>query len=691
MERSYWSVLWYERNPDSTRGAFLGTEAWAGNFLLHKGFGEVYAGRSNNVMFDATMVVAVQRSGYVKFIMNGDDGFELSLDDRPIINEWRGGSLRANSLSAFEMLEPGFHTLRLRYFEGVGESILSFETDADILSWLEVECFGTRSFLPDSRYFVFNEEGSSVSLASARFGLPVAEVLELNSSASNASETVERILLPGAPQARPNRKLIVVQGIDSAGGAIISSDPPNFAFWRHLALVGLRSPPLAGAEFFDQADILGFSYSGVYWDIATGETMVFDSYRPSDYVVPVYQASDTCPGVAAAASKLDTLVKRIVSLEPDTTLDFLGHSMGGMVVAYWVSQQNSQFLLQHVNSVVTLDSPLYDGHPFDHPFSSCPPSNSQAWADISNGSAVLESINNFPTTSQRVPFYHINSSAIGDVLPGGTQIPGSCGNVATDLVSQLLSQFFFHSCLWLEDSTYDWVARVMFAPESISFSPRPIPTPTPTPPPPTPTSIPTPTPTSTPLPTPTSTPAPNPTPTLSPAGPVDSDGDGLSDAAELRLGTNPNSIDSDSDSFADGVDLFPLNDAGISVTISSFRDVSPSSPDPFGGAGDPYFVILVDDQVVTSQIYSDTSSLNDLGPFSFNVSDDLQFVLIAIQAWDSDFDSDDLFDISGDVASKPIVLIFDRLSGTAMISDSGLADGVQGHEAEVTISIESQP
>jgi hypothetical protein len=45
-----------------------------------------------------------------------------------------------------------------------------------------------------------------------------------------------------------------------------------------------------------------------------------------------------------------------------------------------------------------------------------------------------------------------------------------------------------------------------------------------------------------------------------PAGPVDTDGDGLLDSEELALGTNPNLADSDGDGIPDGIEVGdPLN------------------------------------------------------------------------------------------------------------------------------------
>lgn len=98
-----------------------------------------------------------------------------------------------------------------------------------------------------------------------------------------------------------------------------------------------------------------------------------------------------------------------------------------------------------------------------------------------------------------------------------------------------------------------------------SPSPSPTATPSPTPSPtplPTQTPTPSPTPTATPKPTMTPTPRPSPTPTV-PTSARDTDGDGLSDVQEAKLGTDPKSKDTDQDGIADGQEvamgLNPLN------------------------------------------------------------------------------------------------------------------------------------
>ena len=69
---------------------------------------------------------------------------------------------------------------------------------------------------------------------------------------------------------------------------------------------------------FEGKDVVGFSYSGNY------DSVSLEKYQR---LVPSYEATDTCSGVEAAASKLHVLVESISACDPDAVFDFVGHSM----------------------------------------------------------------------------------------------------------------------------------------------------------------------------------------------------------------------------------------------------------------------------------------------------------------------------------------------------------------------------
>ena len=70
--------------------------------------------------------------------------------------------------------------------------------------------------------------------------------------------------------------------------------------------------------------------------------------------------------VVTATDRLDRLVKRFVNQGPDVALDFIGRSKGGVVVGYWISTQNSEFLSRIEQAAITLDSPPR-GQPISNP------------------------------------------------------------------------------------------------------------------------------------------------------------------------------------------------------------------------------------------------------------------------------------------------------------------------------------
>jgi pimeloyl-ACP methyl ester carboxylesterase len=71
-----------------------------------------------------------------------------------------------------------------------------------------------------------------------------------------------------------------------------------------------------------------------------------------------YYAADTHEPLAVAAYQLDTQLRAIVQQHPHATFDLVGHSLGGVVAAYWVVKYATPGMLSRIHSLVTLDSPV---------------------------------------------------------------------------------------------------------------------------------------------------------------------------------------------------------------------------------------------------------------------------------------------------------------------------------------------
>ena len=186
----------------------------------------------------------------------------------------------------------------------------------------------------------------------------------------------------------------------------------------------------------DDTDVIGFSYSDHYTDCSTGRLYTSRSFPdatlPGGPVppfaatiapLPEYGPRDTCGGVEEAAEKLDSVIQRLISLEPDATFVLIGHSLGGMVVAYYVSQQDPEFVSQRIQGLVTLDAPL--GGDTRGSRSVCDRIE-PSWRDISGLSGVVTAIGNISDPLVLAKFLTINSTNIGDTLPGANNLKLNC-------------------------------------------------------------------------------------------------------------------------------------------------------------------------------------------------------------------------------------------------------------------------
>lgn len=489
-QAAQWRAQWYETTGADSRGQWLGEQLLPASIDLVT-WGEVFGGRSGNIQMDAEMQIVVQRTGPVTFIVGGDDGFRLSLEGTLLIDEWRPGGMRTRSVT--RLMQPGIYTLKLQYFEGVGEAILKFSADADVLEWTEAtECFGGYAQPPFDRYFVYPASGESVAQIAQRFDVPVEK------SGNLPGVLQGRVVIPGERTEFTAPKVIILQGIDSKSScADATSESTSDTFFTRLSVL-LRNIQVGEYAAFgrvsliDASDVIGFSYSGQYQDCSTGMTYTETTYpvtpgtetsyqlairQIDEVVLPVYSSQDTCSGVNLGAGRLAQLIQRIVDESPDSPIVLIGHSMGGMVAAYYLSALAPQDALDRTQAVITVDSPL-QGTTLSNPFSSCL-STDPAWQDIAGKTSVVSKIADLRTSPVLSRFFAINSTNVGDHVPGAYFWEAGCagsGGLLTGLLGSLIcpwcSLAFIiggaaidlqagHSCAFYDDQSLDKISALV--------------------------------------------------------------------------------------------------------------------------------------------------------------------------------------------------------------------------------------
>ncbi len=430
-----WAFEWSTLGESNEAGDRLGTARRTGNFFIDWGTGPVFDGRADRLRLTATTQILVQRQGPVLFTVGGDDGFGLFLDGEEIIGDWRTEAFRQRSRMV--ALEPGFHELSLEYFEDTGEAALSFQTDADVLIWDEVEeCTGGYAEPIDARFFTAPTSIGDAPQLADRFGLDEQSVAVLNPIPGDVA------VLPGATDG--GTKIVIVQGLDSHSSCTgVLGDREAFysdgtvdqdsLFGRHHLLLRAVQTMFGdgevGVSVVDSRNVYGFSYSDAYKDCSTGETytaatMPLAASTDPLVAMPNYRSTDTCGGVEAAAARLETLVDRIVELDESAEVVLIGHSLGGMAAVHYLANQGRDFVLDRIRAVVTLDSPL-GGEPFRSPLSSCS-FESQSWTDIRGDSDVVPTIGSIRESALLERVYNVNSTDIGDDLPGANHLQVGC-------------------------------------------------------------------------------------------------------------------------------------------------------------------------------------------------------------------------------------------------------------------------
>lgn len=434
--KTVWEFEWFPIQAQRTLGPSLGSSRpAAGNFDFDWGHGPLPGGRRDLIRLKAATTIVVQRHGPVSFTVGGDDGFRLRLNGEEILNDWGNHGFRFQR--KVRNLNPGVYALELDYYEWTGVARLSFETDADVLEWTEaVECHGGYVEAPAGRYFVFRAAGEAVPELANRFGLPLSEYDHISRVVDGPA------VLPGAGALTQAPKVVVIQGIDSSSTCadatetvVQDSGPTRLQQLLRAMQVtyfkewGVRSP-------IDAHDVIGFSYSDQYLGCLSGlrhsassypvnrQQAVGGPYRPpADVVVPNYAPTATCSGVAAAAQRLDRLIRRIRREAPDAPIVLIGHSLGGMVAAYYLAELPEEQLAD-IQSVITIDSPLL-GDSRTPPGTLCS-TTGPSWSDIHGQSAVVPAILSLADTPEARKIHSINATNIGDVVPGSYWWDAGC-------------------------------------------------------------------------------------------------------------------------------------------------------------------------------------------------------------------------------------------------------------------------
>ena len=134
-----WQVTWKIITIDKQWGPDVGNQTFTSStFSYDWGYGSVYGGYDDGIGFVAEASFCQENDGLYRFNAGSDDGIQLYIDGTLLIDVWRDQLYRESSVEL--MIGPGWHTLKIKYYEWRNAARVYFNVDkGDLFTWAETE------------------------------------------------------------------------------------------------------------------------------------------------------------------------------------------------------------------------------------------------------------------------------------------------------------------------------------------------------------------------------------------------------------------------------------------------------------------------------------------------------------------------------------------------------------------------
>jgi hypothetical protein len=240
-------------------------------------------------------------------------------------------------------------------------------------------------------------------------------------------------------------RIIFIKGLTSSGSCSSNGGSELEKRDKLVHDTQIHFPKSLGqSSYVDENDVIEFSWSGEYQDCQTGRSYTAeelakmltsdatDHNHMGDYrsMVPeaIYAKEVTCSGVERAAENLGFLMANILSRQPEDQFVLIGHSLGGMVAAYFLAEESDSLVGQRIKRVITIDSPL-QGYHAAIPSWWC--NDSETIADLRGQTRIVPSIQALTNSPHREKLLTLNSTSIGDPLENVENVDLDCKVITT--------------------------------------------------------------------------------------------------------------------------------------------------------------------------------------------------------------------------------------------------------------------